>query len=96
MTRGSAASVFGRTAGLAAIILLETYWFWQAGPLAFKGLVALIVGVSLARPAVGLLIFAALAPLSATTPAAENVGRRQGDGPVALCASFHYPLSPIP
>ncbi|HUR19885.1 MAG TPA: hypothetical protein VMZ90_03700, partial [Vicinamibacterales bacterium] len=64
MTRGSAASVFGRTAGLAAITVVQTYWFLQPGPLAFKGLIALIVVISLSRPSGGLLIFAGLAPLS--------------------------------
>jgi hypothetical protein len=64
MKPGSRASVVGRVAGLAAIASLQTYWFLQPTPLAFKGLAALLVVVSITTPASGLLIFAGLSPLS--------------------------------
>jgi hypothetical protein len=54
----------GRAAGLVVIAGLLAYWFLQPAPLLQKGLAALLVAVSLARPANGLLIFAGLAPLS--------------------------------
>lgn len=64
MTRGSAASGVGRVAGLAAIVLLQTYWFLQPVPLAAKGLAALLLLASLVQPSSGLLAFAGLAPVS--------------------------------
>ena len=64
MTRGSVASRVARAAGLAAVGLLQIYFLSQPVPLIAKGLAALLLAVSLARPATGLLAFAALAPLS--------------------------------
>src|SRR3989304_6151445 len=60
------AAVMGRGAGLATLVSLEAYWFLQPGPLPFKALAALLVTASIVRPAVGLMAFAGLAPLSTT------------------------------
>jgi len=57
-------SIRGRVAGLAAIAALHAYWFLQPVPTTFKCLAAVLVVLSLARPAQGLMAFAAIAPLS--------------------------------
>ena len=72
VTRSSAAWVVGRFAGLAAIALLQTYWFLQPVPVAARVLAAVLVVLSISRPVSGLLIFAGLAPLS--TPIASLCG----------------------
>jgi hypothetical protein len=64
MMRGSRAWVAGRGVGLSAIVLLQTYWFLQPGPVALKAMAAALVILSIARPSSGLLVFAGLAPLS--------------------------------
>jgi O-antigen ligase len=64
VTRTPTASVVGRWVGLAAIILLQIYWFLEPAQFTFKALTAVIVGLSIARPSAGLLAFAGLAPLS--------------------------------
>jgi O-antigen ligase len=57
-------SIRGRVAGLAAIAALHAYWFLQPIPTTFKTLAAVLVVLSLLRPAWGLIAFAAIAPLS--------------------------------
>jgi len=64
LTQGAAASASGRVAGLAAIAALQTYWFLQPVPVAAKAVAGVVLLVSLAKPASGLLVFAGLAPLS--------------------------------
>jgi O-antigen ligase len=64
VTRGLTASRIGRLALLAAIALLEAYWFLQPVPFAAKSLATSFLFLSLARPDYGLLSMAGLAPLS--------------------------------
>jgi O-antigen ligase len=64
MIRTAAASSLGRVAGVTAIALLQAYWFLQPVPLAAKALAVVFLAVSMAGPASGLLVFAALSPLS--------------------------------
>ena len=62
--QGSNIKFAWRSAGLAAIGALQTYWFLQPIPGAAKVFAAVCVLLSLARPAAGLLVLAGLAPLS--------------------------------
>ena len=64
VTPGSPASRVGRIAGLAALSLLQAYWFLQPLPFAARGFAAIFLLLSIARPSYGLLVFAGLSPLS--------------------------------
>jgi len=51
-------------AGLAAVALLQTYWYLQPIPIAAKALTAGLLAGALVRPTFGMLAFAGLAPVS--------------------------------